>query len=119
MNMNMNINMNGRRRRNAGNKSLMTELFAPDENNLSKTLQNVDLHNYCEGRVSTNLSLSIHSCSEEITEETIIKTFSLMHEYFNNEKNFETCLQNKLNRDDQKESLIDKIIMSTFQDEFM
>ena len=118
--MNMNMNMNGRRRRrNARNQSIMTKLFAPDETNLSETLQNLDLHNYCEGRLSSNLTASIESCSEEMLDETIIKTFSLMHEYFNNEDQFEDCIRNQLNSSNKNELLIGKIITSSFQDGFM
>lgn len=118
--MNMNMNMNGRRRRrNARNQSIMTELFAGDESSLSESLENLDLHNYCQGRLSTSQTQSIESCSEELLGETIIKTFSLMHEYFNNPDTFEYCIHNQLKSTNRNELLMEKIITSSFQDGFM
>ena len=111
----MNINMNV----NNGRMGKMMNLVVPDESKLLKTLQNIDLHNYCESKVRRNSTGSIQSCSEEIIEETVMKSFSLMHEYVNNEERFQTCIKHKLNRNDQNESLIGKIIMSTFEDGFI
>ena len=97
----------------------MMNLMVPDESKLLTTLQNIDLHNYCESRVNSNSTRSIQSCSEEIIEESIMRSFSLMHEYINNEERFETCVKHKLKRNDQSESLIGKIILSTFEDGFI
>ena len=71
----------------------MMNLMVPDESKLLTTLQNIDLHNYCESRVNSNSTRSIQSCSEEIIEESIMRSFSLMHEYINNEERFETCVK--------------------------
>ena len=104
---------------NNGRMGKMMNLFAPEESKLLNTLQNLDLHNYCESMVSRNSTGSIQSCSEEIIEETVLRSFSLMHEYINNEERFETCINNKMKRNDQSEYLIGKIIMSTFKDGFI
>ena len=104
---------------NNGRMGKMMNLMVPDESKLLTTLQNIDLHNYCESRVNSNSTRSIQSCSEEIIEESIMRSFSLMHEYINNEERFETCVKHKLKRNDQSESLIGKIILSTFEDGFI
>ena len=114
-NANSNINMNV----NNGRMGKMMNLFVSDESKLFETLQNIDLHNYCESRVNRNSSVSIQSCSEEIIEETVVRSFSLMHEFTNNEGRFETCIKHRLKKNDQNESLIGKIIMSTFEDGFI
>ena len=104
---------------NNGRMGKMMNLFAPEESKLLNTLQNLDLHNYCESMVSRNSTGSIQSCSEEIIEETVLRSFSLMHEYINNEERFDACIKHRLKRNDQNESLIGKIIMSTFEDGFI
>ena len=118
--MNMNMNMNGRRRRrNARSQSILTELLGGEESSLSESLEHLDLQNYCQGRLSTNHTQSIQSCSEELLDQTIVKTFSLMHEYFINPDTFEDCIHNQLRSNNRNELLIEKIITSSFQDGFM